>query len=399
MAKNIVMGITGGIAAYKSPDIISRLRKAGFNVWVILTKNGAEFVTPLALETMSGNPVVVDMFDRDTPWEVEHISLAKRADLFLIAPATANILGKMVSGVADDMLSTTIMATTAPILIAPAMNNNMYESEATQHNLKSLKKRGIIFLGPEYGRLAEGGLGIGRMSEPWEIVDRVVEIFTAKLDLFNKKILITAGPTREYIDPVRYISNPSTGKMGYALAQRAKDRGGDVTLISGPVNIEKPDDVNVINVSSSDEMYDSVMSIYKDYDVIIKAAAPADYRPKMYKDSKIKKQDADMVLELSRTRDIAKSIGEDKGSIILVTFAAETDEPINNAKMKLKKKNADFVVVNDITKQGAGFGTDTNIVSIVSLDKVTDYDKMDKLDLADIILDEVITLFQKNITD
>jgi len=289
LAKNIVMGITGGIAAYKSPDIISRLKKAGFNVWVILTKNGAEFVTPLSLEIMSGNPVVVDMFNRETPWEVEHISLAKRADLFLIAPATANILGKFAMGVADDMLSTTVMATTAPVLIAPAMNTNMYENDSTQNNLKILKNRDVMFVGPEYGKLAEGGLGLGRMTQPAGIVEKVVEFFTSKLDLYGKKVLITAGPTREHIDPVRYISNPSTGKMGYALAQKASDRGADVTIISGPVNLKPPIDVRVIDITTSGEMYDRVMEIYKEYDVIIKAAAPADYTPKLISKEKIKR--------------------------------------------------------------------------------------------------------------
>ncbi len=390
--RNVVVAISGGIAAYKSAEIVSRLKKSGIDVNCIMTKNAKEFISPLTLETLSGNPVVHDMFDRDASWEVEHISLAKKCDIFVVAPATANVIGKLANGVADDMLTTTAMAVTSKILIAPAMNNAMYKSAAVQKNIETLKSRGFNFVGPESGLLACGDDDIGRMSEPLQIVDKIKELLEIKEFLSEKKILITAGPTVEKIDPVRYITNRSTGKMGYALAEVAAEMGAEVTLISGPVGLAVPYGVELIQVTSSKDMREAVVSRFGDCEAFISAAAPADFTPENVSAEKIKKNDG-MEIKLVKTRDIAMEVGEIKDNQKIVIFAAESQNLIENAKEKLEKKNADMVVANDITKEGAGFAADTNIVSIIKAGgDVANYDIMPKKELAKIILQELKAL-------
>ncbi|KXZ39596.1 phosphopantothenoylcysteine decarboxylase / phosphopantothenate--cysteine ligase [Alkalithermobacter thermoalcaliphilus JW-YL-7 = DSM 7308] len=394
--KNIVIGITGGIAVYKSCDIVSRLKKLNANVYVIMTRSATEFVTPLTFQSLSQNYVVVDMFKEPKTWDIEHISLAQKADLFLIAPATANIIGKIANGIADDMLSTTVMATKAPVLIAPAMNTNMYENKIVQSNIKKLKELGYDFIDPEEGRLACGDVGKGKLASPEVIVDKIVKELTLSKDLKGTKILITAGPTRETIDPVRYITNRSTGKMGYAIATQAVKRGALVTLISGPTNIDKPLGLSkFIKVESANQMYNAVMENIKDQHVIIKSAAVADYKPKKVSDRKIKKTDDNLFIELERNNDILKEIGQIKQDKILVGFAAETHDLIENAKQKIKKKNLDFIVANDLLQEGAGFGVDTNIVKIIDKNgDIHPFPKMSKEDIANVILDKIKLLLE-----
>ncbi|MEJ8553741.1 bifunctional phosphopantothenoylcysteine decarboxylase/phosphopantothenate--cysteine ligase CoaBC [Tepidibacter sp. Z1-5] len=390
-SKNIVIGVSGGIAAYKACDIVSRLKKLNANVKVIMTKSAAEFVTPLTFQSLSQNFVVVDMFDELKTWDVEHISLAQWADLFLIAPATANIIGKISNGIADDMLSTTVMATKAQVLIAPAMNTNMYENKIVQHNISKLSELGFKFVEPESGRLACGDIGKGKLASPEAIVEQVISLLTLEQDLTDKNILITAGPTIENIDPVRYITNRSSGKMGYSIAQRAIERGANVTLISGKTNLDIPNGVSeFIKVESAKQMYDAVIDNLDKNDIIIKSAAVADYKPKNISDRKIKKSDDDLVLELDRNKDILKEIGKIKKDKILVGFAAETNDLIQNAKKKIEKKNLDFIVANDLTQKGAGFGVDTNIVKIIDKNgNIQEYPKMKKYEISNIILDKV----------
>ncbi|CAH2212831.1 bifunctional phosphopantothenoylcysteine decarboxylase/phosphopantothenate--cysteine ligase CoaBC [Tepidibacter aestuarii] len=390
-SKNIVIGVSGGIAAYKACDIVSRLKKLNANIKVIMTKSAAEFVTPLTFQSLSQNFVVVDMFDELKTWDVEHISLAQWADLFLIAPATANIIGKVSNGIADDMLSTTVMATKAEVLIAPAMNTNMYENRIVQHNISKLRELGYKFVEPESGRLACGDIGKGKLASPESIVEQVCNLLTLKQDLTDKNILITAGPTIENIDPVRYITNRSSGKMGYSIAQMAIERGANVTLISGKTNLGIPKGVSkFIHIESAKQMYEAVVDNLDKNDIIIKSAAVADYKPKNISDKKIKKSDDDLILELGRNKDILKEIGKIKKDKILVGFAAETNDLIQNAKKKIEKKNLDFIVANDLTQEGAGFGVDTNIVKIIDKNgNIQEYPKMKKYEISNIILDKV----------
>ncbi|MGL5347362.1 MAG: bifunctional phosphopantothenoylcysteine decarboxylase/phosphopantothenate--cysteine ligase CoaBC [Peptostreptococcaceae bacterium] len=395
--KTVVIGVSGGIAVYKSLDVISRLRKLGINVHVVMTKSATEFVTPLSFQSLSQNYVVCDMFEEPKTWDVEHISLAKKADVFLIAPATANVIGKMANGIADDMLTTTVMATKGKVLIAPAMNTNMYENPVVQRNISILKELGYNFIEPESGRLACGDTGKGKLASPETIVDDVVKLLSVKEDLKGQSIIITAGPTVESIDPMRYITNRSTGKMGYSIAKKAIERGADVTLVTGPTNITPPQNLKkLIKVESAEDMYNAVKENLDENQVVIKSAAVADYKPKTYSDRKIKKSDDDLVITLDRNRDIAYEIGKVKNDKILVGFAAETNDLIENAKGKIKKKNLDFIVANDLTKEGAGFGVDTNIVKIIDKDgKITEYPKMKKEEVADVILDKVKSLLEK----
>ncbi|MEG1985586.1 MAG: bifunctional phosphopantothenoylcysteine decarboxylase/phosphopantothenate--cysteine ligase CoaBC [Clostridia bacterium] len=390
--KTIVLGVTGCIAAYKACEIVSRLRKLEANVEVIMTPHAAQFVQPLSFETLSGNRVITDLFDRDFEWEVEHISLAKKADVFVIAPATANTIGKIASGIADDMLTTTIMACTSPKVICPAMNTNMYENAQVEDNIAQLKKQGYRIVDPISGRLACGDVGKGKMAEPEDIVQVIEEILMPKSDFEGVKMLITAGSTEEKIDGVRYITNHSSGKMGVAIATAAARRGAIVTFIAGRMSVPIPDIFSeVINVKTTNDMFDAVMSRYEANDCIIKAAAPADYKVKNFTLHKIK--DEELTLQLEKTRDIAQAVGEAKGDRKLVIFCAETDDLVQNAKLKLIKKNADMVVANDVTKEGAGFNVDTNIVTIIDKNGNTyDYDLMLKSELADIILDRILEL-------
>ena len=389
--KHVVMGVTGSIAAYKACDIVSGLRKKGVDVHVILTKAGAEIITPLALETMSNNPVITDMFNRENPWEVEHISLAKLADLFLIAPATANFMGKMAAGIADDMLTTTVMATKAPVLIAPAMNSNMYLNPAVQANMDALKQRGCEFIDPAVGHLACGDEGVGKLADVQDIVDAVLNRLNVRRDMEGMKVLVTAGPTREAIDPVRFITNHSSGKMGYAIAEAAAERGAEVTLISGPVSLKTPEGVKRIDIVSSGELCDAVVEQFEHCDALIMAAAPADFTPVTTASEKIKKQGTGMTLELTSTRDILKTVAPNKGSRKVMGFAAETQNLQQNALKKLSAKNLDFIAANDVTAEGAGFGVDTNIITLYGADGSEEHSgKLSKRDAADWLLDHLM---------
>ena len=389
--KNIVLGVTGGIAAYKACDLVSRLKKQGACVRVVLTANACKFVPPLTFETLSSNPVVTDTFEPRK--SLEHISLAKWADAFVIAPASANCLAKLANGIADDLLSTTALAMTAPLLIAPAMNANMWRHPATRANFKTLLERGAQAVGPMSGHLACGDDDVGRMAEPAQIVEALDKLLNPRRDFEGKHVLVTAGPTVERIDPVRYITNRSSGKMGYAIAEAARDRGAEVTLVSGPVNLAAPTGMEVVKIESSADLCEAVLSRGDWADVVIQAAAPADYTPVSVAQGKIKKTGAGMTLELKNTTDIAKALGERKRpGQVLVAFAAETDRVLENAKGKLEKKNADLIVANDVTRPGAGFGVDTNAVTLITREDEKPLPVMSKRDVADAILDRVAAL-------
>jgi phosphopantothenoylcysteine decarboxylase/phosphopantothenate--cysteine ligase len=391
--KSVVVGVCGGVAAYKVVDVVSRLVKLDACVDVIMTANAQEFVTPLTFQSISHNPVVTDMFAEPVQWDIKHIALAQKADLLLIAPATANIIGKLASGIADDMLSTTVMATKAPVLIVPAMNFNMYANPIVQQNIQKLKELGYFFMEPETGRMAEGSSGKGRLPEPPVIVEAVTEMLKPVRDLEGMKILVTAGPTREAIDPVRYLSNHSSGKMGFAAAEAAIARGAQVVLVAGPVSIEKPKGADYVSVTSADEMYAAVMEHFDSCDAVVMAAAVADYRVETPADRKIKKNDDDMTLRLVKNKDILKELGKIKGEQILAGFCAETDHLLENAAKKVREKNLDFIVANDVTMEGAGFGTDTNIIKILRTDgSVEELPLMSKLSAAHRIMDEIVKI-------
>ena len=392
--KEIVLGVTGGIAAYKAAEVVSRLRKQGANVHVIMTENARQFITPLTLETLSGNPVVYDTFERPATWEVEHIALAKRAEVFVIAPATANILAKMACGIADDMLSTTVLATKAPVLVAPAMNTGMWTAPATRQNVETLRQRGVGFVGPEAGFLACGDEGSGRMSEPAAIVEAIEAILCPLRDMEGLRVMITAGGTRERIDPVRYIGNDSSGKMGFALAEAARARGAEVTLVCGHTTAKRPEGVPVTEVESTCELYEAVLERAAEQDVIIQAAAPADYRPAHPSTQKIKKQAGEgITLELLENPDIAAAVGAAKRpGQTLVGFAAETEHLLDNARRKLDKKNLDMIVANDVSRPGAGFNVDTNIATLLTRSGAVECPLQSKRALAERILDEIMAL-------
>ena len=392
--KNIVLGVTGGIAAYKSAEVVSRLRHSGASVHVIMTRNATEFVSPLTFQTLSAHPVVTDTFDTPEKWDVEHVALAKLADIFVIAPATANILAKMAHGIADDMLSTTVLATKAPILAAPAMNTGMWTAEATQTNIKILRERCVFFAGPESGMLACGDEGAGRMSEPAEIVKRIEEILNRKTDLRGMKVLVTAGATRERLDPVRFLSNDSSGKMGFALAEAARDRGAEVTRVKGSTTAALPSGIWSVQIESALDLLETMKKEAPDHEIVIQAAAVADYRPAESSDIKIKKKAGEsLVLVLEENPDVAKAIGALKReNQTFVGFAAETDHVQKHAKEKLISKRLDMIVANDVTKPGAGFNTDTNIAALITTDGTEELPLMSKRDLADRILDRILTL-------
>lgn len=396
--KNVVLGVTGGIAAYKACELTSKLRKAGAQVYVIMTKNACQFVAPLTFETLSNHPVVTDTFARPSTWEVEHIALAKRADVFVIAPATANILAKMAHGIADDMLSTTVLATRAPVLVAPAMNTGMWENVATQENVKTLSARGVRFIGPEGGFLACGDTGAGRMSEPTQIFDAIVETLNPRRDMQGLRVVVTAGPTVEKIDPVRYISNRSSGKMGYAIAEAAAKRGAEVILVTGPTRLDIPQGVKSVSIQSTQDLLEAMTVCCPNADIVIQAAAPADFTPATVADQKIKKQgDGDLVLTLRQTPDVAAQVGKMKRpGQTLVGFAAETNDVLQNAEGKLTKKNLDMIVANDVTAPGAGFDVDTNIVTFVTRNGMETLPCLPKKQVADELLDRVMKLREGN---
>lgn len=387
---NVLLGVSGGIACYKSCDIVSRLKKLGAGVDVVMTSHATEFVSPLTFETLSARRVVVDMFDTDRQWEVEHISLAKKADICVIAPATANVIAKLADGIADDMLTTTCLALKCPIIIAPAMNTNMYDSPTVRDNLKKLRRRGVIVVDPVEGRLACGDSGKGKMAEPAKIIDEVIYRLLPKRDYEGKKVLVTAGATRENIDGVRFITNRSSGKMGIEIAKEVVKRGGEVVLVKGLVQVEVPKYITkVISVESTAQMYDAVMANYSDCDMIIKAAAPSDYRPAAEIRQKLKGDE--ITLHLVKNPDIAKAVGQVKEHRKLIIFSAETQNLFTYAKDKLADKNADMVVANDVTEKGAGFDVDTNVVTLIKRNGMRKcYPVLSKSKVAGIILDEAL---------
>ncbi len=390
--KTIVLGVTGGIAVYKAVDLVSRLKKNGAKVEVIMTSSAREFVSPLTFQTMSENPVHTEMFNILNHFDVEHISLAQKPDLILIAPATTNIIGKIANGIADDLLTTVVMASDKNIIFAPAMNTKMYENPIFQDNMDKLKKLNYEFIPPGSGRLACGDYGAGKMAEPQDIVDYLIKHFTPK-DLLNTDIVITAGPTREALDPVRYMSNHSSGKMGYALAEDAVNRGARVTLISGPTSLDPPKGTNFVSVQTTKDMLNAVSDHFHACDVLIKSAAPSDYRPETFSPIKIKKsgdKTDELIVKYVKNPDIAEFFGKQKKQQIMIGFAAETNDLYDYAMGKLIKKNFDFIVANDVSKEGAGFNVDTNIISIINKNgEIEDYPMMDKKEVAKIILDKV----------
>lgn len=392
MSKCVVIGVTGGIAVYKALDVISALRKKDIEVHVIMTESASKFVNPLTFQSISQNMVVTDMFAEPKAWEIQHISLAQKADLMLIAPATANVIGKISNGIADDMLSTTVMATKAKVLIAPAMNTNMYQNQIVQNNISKLKDFGYKFIEPASGRLACGDIGIGKLADVNTIVERVIEELEDKeQDLLGKKVLVSAGPTIAPIDPVRYITNRSTGKMGYAIAKEARDRGAEVILVSGPTNLEPPKNVKIINIKTNEEMKKEILQNFKWADIVIKSAAVADYKPKEYSKEKIKKGEGDLNICLTRDNDILKFLGEIKTYQVLVGFAAESNNVLENAERKLKNKNLDFIVANDITSSDTGFGSEDNKVVILSKNnEKLELEKMSKKEVASNIFDMIL---------
>lgn len=394
--KTVVLGVTGGIAVYKSADLVSRLRKENANVEVIMTEGAKEFVTKMTFQTMSNNVVHDKMFSEITSYDVEHISLAKKADIIVIAPATANTIGKIANGIADNLLTTVVMASKAKVLIAPAMNTVMYENHMTQENMKKLKGLGYEFINPESGLLACGDVGNGKMAEPVDIVEYIKSSFVEK-DLLGKKITITAGPTIEPLDPVRYVTNHSSGKTGYHLAKNAIDRGADVTLISGPTNLTPPKGVNFVEVKTTQDMFDAVGKYFDENDVLIKSAAPTDFRPDKTSDVKIKKKcDGDkMIVNYVENPDIVAHYGANKKDQLIVGFAAETNDLYENALKKLKAKNLDFIVANDVTQEGAGFKVETNIITIIdSNGEKESYPLLKKDEVAKKILDRVKNMLQ-----
>lgn len=388
--KTVVLGVSGGIAAYKIPNLASMLKKQHADVEVILTEHATNFITPTTFEALTGNRCMVDTFDRNFRFQVEHVALAKRADLFLVAPATANVIAKVAHGLADDMLTTTFLAAQCPKLVAPAMNTRMYENPITQDNLELCRRYGMKVIAPAEGYLACGDTGAGKMPEPAQLLEWILHEIACPKDLAGKKILVTAGPTREAIDPVRYITNHSTGKMGYALAEAAARRGAQVTLVSGPVNLEAPLGVKLVPVVSAREMFQAVTAVSDQQDAVIKAAAVADYRPAHVNAEKTKKTDGDMSIGLERTDDILAWLGAHRRpGQFLCGFSMETQNMLENSRAKLEKKQIDMIVANNLRTEGAGFGTDTNVVTLITRDGVQELEKMSKLQVAHRILDRI----------
>ena len=391
--KTIVLGVTGGIAAYKSANLTSMLIKLHADVHVIMTQNATKFITPMTFETLTNNKCIVDTFDRNFSFDVKHVSLAKRGDLFVVAPCTANVIGKLAHGICDDMLTTTMLATCAPKLIAPAMNTGMWENPILQDNLVKLKGYGYHIIDPIVGRLACGDTGTGKMNSEEVIVEHILTFMAKEHDLKGKRFLITAGPTQEAIDPVRYITNHSSGKMGYAIAKMARLRGAEVMLVSGPVNIKSFEGVDLVSVKSAADMFDAVTSRSAEAEVVIMCSAVADYTPAEYSDQKVKKHDGEMAIQLKRTQDILGWLGEHKkAGQTLVGFSMETENLIENSRAKLDKKHADMICANSITDGNTGFAVDTNKVTIITSDAVTELPLCSKEETADIILSHILTL-------
>ncbi len=389
--KCVVLGVTGSIAAYKIANLASALVKLHADVNVIMTKNATNFINPITFETLTGNKCLVDTFDRNFQFNVEHVALAKRADIFLVAPASANVIGKIAGGIADDMLTTTIMACKAPKLISPAMNTNMFENPIVQDNLKKLRSYGYEVIQPASGYLACGDTGAGKMPEPETLLAYILRTIACEKDMVGKKVLVTAGPTQEPVDPVRFITNHSTGRMGYAIAENCMRRGAEVTLVSGPVQIAPPLCVRVIPVVTAADMASAVKECYQEQDIIIKTAAVADYRPAHPADEKVKKKDAESVLELERTEDILAYLGAHRrDGQFICGFSMETENMLENSRAKLARKNVDMIVANNLKVAGAGFGTDTNVVTIITKDDNRQLERMSKAAVAASIVDEIL---------
>lgn len=386
--KKIAVGITGGIAAYKAAELISRLKKHGADVRAVMSAHATKFIAPMTLETLSGNRAYVDQFSRE--FEMDHIALAKWADAFVVAPATYNFIGKMAAGIADDLITTTVAAMDCPVLLAPAMNTRMWKNAACRENMNVLRASGVRTIGPESGLLACGDDDVGRMSEPAQIVEAIAALFARRADFAEKRVLVTAGPTVERIDPVRFLTNRSSGKMGYAIAEAARDRGASVTLVTGPVLLQPPAGVELVRIQSAADLRDAVLARGADADIVIQAAAPADFTPEVVADQKIKKDGAGLILRLIQTADIAVQLGERKRrGQVLVAFAAETENVIDNAREKMIRKNADLIVANDVTQPDAGFGVDTNRITLITRDRAEKMPLLSKREAADAILDAV----------
>ncbi|MFR0909520.1 bifunctional phosphopantothenoylcysteine decarboxylase/phosphopantothenate--cysteine ligase CoaBC [Eubacterium sp.] len=388
--RTVVLGVTGSIAAYKIANLASSLVKKGANVHVIMTKNATNFINPITFETLTGNKCLVDTFDRNFEFSVEHVSLAKQADIFMVAPASANVIGKIANGIADDMLTTTIMACKCHKIISPAMNTNMFENPIVQSNIQKLKDYGYEIIEPASGYLACGDVGAGKMPEPAVLESYIMREIAMEKDMKGKKVLITAGPTMEKIDPVRFISNHSTGKMGYALAKIAMLRGAEVTLVTGKTSIPKPDFVKIVNVQSAKEMFEAVDKEFDTQDIVIMSAAVADYRPKEVATEKIKKKDGEAAIELERTEDILATMAARKKNQFVCGFSMETENMIENSKAKLEKKNLDMICANNLKVEGAGFGTDTNVVTLISKNWIKELPMKSKEGVAKDILDVIV---------
>ena len=394
--KTVLLGVTGSIAAYKIAYLASALKKLHAQVHVLMTQNATNFINPITFETLTGNKCLVDTFDRNFQFQVEHVSIAKKADVVMIAPASANVIGKLAHGIADDMLTTTIMACKCKKFISPAMNTNMFENPILQDNLKTLEHYGYEVIQPASGYLACGDTGAGKMPEPETLLSYILREIAAEKDLEGKKVLVTAGPTQESIDPVRYITNHSSGKMGYALAKAAMLRGADVTLVSGPCSITPPPFVKVVPVVTAKDMFDAVTSVSAEQDIIIKAAAVADYRPKQVFDEKVKKQDKEMSIELKKTDDILKYLGEHRTpQQFLCGFSMETQNMIGNSRAKLGKKHLDMVAANNLKVAGAGFQGDTNVLTLITQDEDVSLQLMSKEDAANVILDKILSVMKE----
>ena len=394
--KTVLLGVTGCIAAYKSAALASLLVKAGAEVHVIMTENATNFINPITFETLTSQKCIIDTFDRDFEFDVKHVSLAQKADVIMVAPATANVIAKLAHGLADDMLTTTILASKAPKIISPAMNTGMYENPVTQDNIKTLEKYGMEVITPASGRLACGDVGAGKMPEPEVLFEHIVRACACEKDMKGLKALVTAGPTQEAIDPVRYITNHSSGKMGYSIAKACMLRGADVTLVTGKTAIKPPMFTNVVSITSAQDMYEAVTSRSNEMDIIIKSAAVADYRPSNVATEKVKKKDGDMAIPLERTNDILKHLGENKKEgQFLCGFSMETENMLENSKAKLVKKNLDMIVANNLKVEGAGFQGDTNIVTLITTESVTELPIMTKEEVAFSLLDEILKLRNK----
>ena len=389
--KTVLLGVTGGIACFKAAALASMLKKQHADVQVVMTKNATEFVTPLTFEQLTGNRALVDTFDRNFQYNVTHIALADRADYVLIAPATANVIAKLAHGLADDMLTTTVLACTCPKALAPAMNTNMYENPVTKDNLAILRRYGWEIVDPASGHLACGATGKGRLPEPEDLVEVCLHALAHEKDMVGKRVLVTAGPTQESLDPVRYLTNHSSGRMGYSIAKAAARRGAQVTLVSGPTALKKPAYVETVDVVSAQDMYEAVTSRAKDMDIIVKAAAVADYRPAILADNKIKKKEGDMAIPLARTKDILGALGENKRpGQFLCGFSMETENMVANSRKKLEKKHLDMIAANNVKVAGAGFGVDTNILTLITPDGMTELPLMSKDAAADALLDAIL---------